>query len=588
MRPGAPAEVPLPEVPRAPRLWNLRDGDGWERLAEARGLSPLIARLLASRKVTDPDDARLWLEGSLKDLPDPSQLQGMEEATSRLEKAILGRELICVHGDYDVDGCTSVALLVHFLRRLDANVIWYAPHRQRDGYGVADHTVKRLAGEGVAVLITCDTGVSAHSAISLGNEHNIDTIVCDHHTPPEELPQAHAIINPRLDGPEGPFCDLAAIGVSFMLAIALRARLRATGFFTGGQEPDLRDYLDLVALGTVADLAPLRGVNRLLVATGLKVLGARRRPGLTALLSVSGVAEGDPMDASHLGFRLGPRINASGRLAEAARSVELMLTDDHNEAQTLAELLDGYNKKRQDLERRTYAEALEQIRLDERFEQRKGLVLWSEDWHSGVVGIVASRLVHHVQRPTLVIAMRPGEGIGTGSGRAIYGVDLYGVLKNYESLLERFGGHRAAAGLTIRENQLPILREAFAKEAFEDCDSSAWQGSLSIDAELQLSQLDWPLYHEVQRLAPFGIGNAQPLFMLKGAKARRIKALKKGGIRMEIHDDTGARIDAVGFGLGVRAEDIKGPVDLAFHLQENRWRGVTNLELRLRDLRVQG
>lgn len=586
MRPGTTAEVPLPDVPRAPRAWNVREADGWEQLVSDRGLSPLIARLLASRKVIDPEDARLWLEGSLKDLPDPSKLLGMERATTRIEAAIASRELICVHGDYDVDGCTSVALLVHFLRRLDANVTWYAPHRQRDGYGVADHTVRRLGKEGVAVLITCDTGVSAHSAITLGNEHNIDTIVCDHHTPPENLPEAHAIINPRLDGPNGPFWDLAAIGVSFMLAIALRARLRTNGFFDGRREPDLREYLDLVALGTVADLAPIRGVNRLLVSTGLKVLSARKRPGLAALLGVSGVGEGDPIDASHLGFRLGPRINASGRLAEAARSVELMLTDDDDEAQTLAELLDGFNKKRQDLERRTYAEALTQIQADDRFEERKGLVLWSDKWHSGVVGIVASRLVHHVQRPTLVIAMKPGEGVGTGSGRAIYGVDLYSVLKRYESLLERFGGHRAAAGLTIREDQLPILREAFAKEAFEDCDPDVWKGSLSIDAELELEQLDWPLYREIQRLAPFGIGNSQPLFMLKGAKTRRIKSLKKGGLRMEIHGDDGARIDAVGFGLGVRAEDIKGPVDLAFHLQENHWRGVTNLELRLRDLRV--
>lgn len=586
MRPGAPAEVPLPDVPRAPREWRLREAPGWEQLASEHGLNPLVARLLAGRKVTDPADARLWLEGSLKDLPDPSTLLGMEAATARLETAISGGELICVHGDYDVDGCTSVALLVHFLRRLGANVTWYAPHRQRDGYGVADHTVQRLGEEGVAVLITCDTGVSAHSAITLGNEHGIDTIVCDHHTPPEELPAAHAIINPRLDGEGCPFWELAAIGVSFMLAIALRARLRGNGFFADRAEPDLREYLDLVALGTVADLAPLRGVNRLLVTTGLKVLAARQRPGLAALLIASGVGERDPIDASHLGFRLGPRINASGRLAEAARSVDLMLTEDPAEAEDLAELLDGYNKKRQDLERRTYAEALAQIQADDRFEERKGLVLWSDEWHSGVVGIVASRLVHHVQRPTLVIAMKPGEGIGTGSGRAIYGVDLYSVLKRYEPILERFGGHRAAAGLTIREDQLPVLREAFASEAFDDSDPAAWKATLSLDAELELAQLDWPLYREVQRLAPFGIGNSQPLFALKGAQARRVRALKKGGIRMEIHDDHGHSIDAVGFGLGVRPEDISGPVDLAFHLQENHWRGVTSLELRLRDLRI--
>jgi len=545
----------------------------------------LIARLLASRRIVNEEDAKLWISGSLRDLPDPSQLSGMDAATARLEQALASNELVCVHGDYDVDGCTSVALLVHFLKRLGANVTWYAPHRQRDGYGVALHTVERLAGEGVKVLITCDTGVSAHEAIDLANSHNIDTLVCDHHTPPAELPAAHAIINPRLDGEGGPFWELAAVGVSFMLAIALRARLRTAGHFEDSPEPDLRDYLDIVALGTVADLAPLRGVNRLLVTTGLKVLAARQRPGLDALLSVAGVGERDPIDASHLGFRLGPRINAAGRLAEAALAVDLMLSESSGEAQDIAEELDGYNRKRQDLERRTYAEALGQIQADPQFADRKGLVLWSDQWHSGVVGIVASRLVHHVQRPTLVIAMKPGEGIGTGSGRAIYGVDLYSVLKRYEPLLERFGGHRAAAGLTIKEEQLPHLKEAFINEAFDDCDEDAWEGTLGIDAELDLDQIGWPLHHEVQRLAPFGIGNAQPLFILKGAKARRIKALKKGGIRMELHDESGARIDAVGFGLGLRPEDISGPVDVAFHLQENHWRGVTSLEIRLRDLR---
>jgi len=587
VRPGAPPEVPLPEVPRAPRAWKLREAPAAVDLAAALGIDPLTARLLASRKIQGEEEARLWLNGSLRDLPNPAQLSGMEQATLRLEEALASQELICVHGDYDVDGCTSVALLVRFLRSVGGNVTWYAPHRQRDGYGVALHTVERLADEGVRVLITCDTGVSAHEAITLGNTRGIDTVVCDHHTPPEALPEAHAIINPRLDGEGGPFWELAAVGVSFMLAIALRARLRDGGHFTTTPEPDLRDYLDIVALGTVADLAPLRGANRLLVTTGLKVLAARKRPGLDALLTASGVSTRDPIDASHLGFRLGPRINAAGRLAEASRAVDLMLSDDPSEAQLIAEELDGYNRKRQDLERRTYAEALAQIQSDARFSERRGLVLWSDQWHSGVVGIVASRLVHHVHRPTLVIAMKEGEGVGTGSGRAIYGVDLYSVLKRYEPLLERFGGHRAAAGLTIKEEQLPVLQEAFVSEAFEDSDPEVWRGTLSIDAELDLSDLGWPLYREVQQLAPFGIGNSQPLFAMKGIKARRIKALKKGGIRMELFDGEGATIDAVGFGLGVKPQDITGPIDVAFHLQENHWRGVTSLEIRLRDLKTQ-
>ncbi|MEE2828401.1 MAG: DHHA1 domain-containing protein, partial [Myxococcota bacterium] len=414
------------------------------------------------------------------------------------------------------------------------------------------------------------------------NEHGMDTVVCDHHTLPAELPAAQAIINPKLDGEQGPLAELAAVGVSFMLAVALRARLRNEGAFTKEDEPDLRDYLDIVALGTVADLAPLRGVNRLLVTTGLKVLAARHRPGLRALLEVAGIREDDPIDASHLGFRLGPRINAAGRIDEAARAVDLLLAEDDAEADRLAELLDQYNRKRQDMERSTYADALRQIQDDPDFHKRKGLVLWSQDWHPGVVGIVASRILHHVHRPTLVIAM--DDGVGTGSGRAIRGVDLYTALERNSSLLERFGGHRAAAGLTIRREQLPALRDAFTEDAFTDSDPAAWEARLFIDAELELEEIGWPLHQAIQQMAPFGIGNSQPLFSVRGVRAQRIRTLSKGGIRMELHDGSGASLPAVGFGLGVQPEDLRGKVDVAFHLQENRWRGVTSLELRIRDL----
>ena len=580
---GARVEPPL-QLPKPERTWTLREAEGWEGLAAALSLDELPARLLASRGVVDPELARLWLGGSLRDLPDPRDLIDMAPAVDRVLAALDGNERICVHGDYDVDGCTSTAVLVHLLRGFGGDVTWYAPHRQRDGYGIALHTVDRLGTEGVRLMITCDTGVSAHAAIDRARELGIDTVVCDHHTLPAELPKAAAILNPKRDGEDSPFAELAAVGVAFMLAIALRARMREEGRFEHRPEPDLREQLDVVALGTVADLAPLRGINRILVNAGLKVLARRRRVGLRALLDVSGVRPDQALDASHLGFRLGPRINAAGRLDEAARSVELLLATDPEVAHARAEELDAFNRKRQQTEREILADAVRQASALPGLAHRRGLVLWSESWHPGVVGIVAARIVQAFHKPTLVLAVT--DGVATGSGRTIRGVNLYGALERCDALLERWGGHRAAAGLTIRVEQLPALVELFAGPAFEGEPDDAWRASLSADAELPLSEVTWDTWNAVQRLAPFGIGNPEPVFIARGLQARGVRALSKGGLRLDLRQGSGPSRAAVGFGLGLEPHDVTGEVDAAFCLQENAWRGERKLELRLRDLRL--
>ncbi len=580
---GSRVEVAL-QLPKPERTWTLREAEGWQDLASALSLEELPARLLASRGVHDPELARLWLGGSLRDLPDPRTLIDMDAAVERVLGALDRREPICVHGDYDADGCTSTAVLVHLLRDLGGDVSWYAPHRQRDGYGIALHTVDRLGDEGVKLMITCDTGVSAHAAIDRAREHGIDTVVCDHHTLPAELPQAAAILNPKRDGEDSPFAELAAVGVVFMLAIALRARMREDGRFERRPEPDLREQLDLVALGTVADLAPLRGINRILVNAGLRVLARRRRVGLRALLEVSGVRPDQGLDASHLGFRLGPRINAAGRLDEAARSVELLLADDLEVARDRAEALDAFNRKRQQTEREILADALNQAQALPDLAHRKGLVLWSESWHPGVVGIVAARIVQAFHKPALVLGLR--DGMATGSGRTIRGVNLYGALQRCDSLMERWGGHRAAAGLTISEEKLPALLEQFAGPAFDGEPEDAWQASLSADAELPLSQVSWDTWNAVQQLAPFGIGNPEPVFIARGLQASGVKALNKGGIRMNLRQGGGPSRAAVGFGLGVEPHELGGELEAAFCLQENVWRGERKLELRLRDVRA--
>ncbi len=581
-------EVPLPAVPRVPRTWRVREPKADVRaLAAALDTSDVLASILVNRGVDDPDVGRRWLDASLKNLPDPRGLVDMDAAVDRLLRAVRDQERICIHGDYDVDGCTSTVVLVNFLEEIGANVTWYAPHRLRDGYGVQVHTMERLATEGVKLVVTCDNGVSAHEPIAVGNRLGIDTVVVDHHKLPPELPAAAAILNPKRDGTGNPHEELAAVGVAFMLAIAMRSQLRDAGAFTDRPEPDLRPYLDVVALGTVADLAPLRGVNRILVAAGLRRMERRERPGMRTLLSVAGVNPGEPIRASHLGFRLGPRINAAGRIDESARAVRLLLSPDDEAALPEARELDAFNRKRQDMERETMADVLRAAAEAGDFPSRRGLVLWSEAWHPGVVGIVASRVVQHFHRPALILAVKPDEGVAVGSGRAINGVDLFAELRGCSHLLERFGGHRAAAGMTVSVDNLEALRDHFAGHAFADAAEDVWQPRLSIDRTLSLSEVTWELFDELSRLRPFGLGNPEPVFTARDLEAHGVRTLKKGGIRMTLRGPQSDGLAAVGFGLGLDPADLEGRLEAVFTLQENVWQGRSKLELRLKDVRRQ-
>jgi single-stranded-DNA-specific exonuclease len=554
-------------------------------LARALKLHPLAARVLAARGHVDPGEAARFLDAPLAELPDPFTMKGMDRAVERISLALARGERIACYGDYDVDGVTSTSLLVGFLRAAGADVVAYVPHRLVEGYGLNAGAVGRLAAEGAKLLVSLDCGITSVEEVRVAAAAGMDTVVVDHHTVPVELPAATAILNPHQPGCAYPTQDLAAVGVTFALCMALRRRLREAGRF-GAQrpEPNLKEALDLVALGTIADVVPLTGANRTLVRWGLEVLARSRRPGLRALKRVAGVADGAPVTAGQVGFRLAPRINAAGRLDDAGRGVRLMLSANDEEARALAEELDRENQARQELERRILEEAIEDAEARVAAGAR-GLVLARDGWHPGVVGIVASRIVERFHRPTVLVALE--DGAGKGSGRSIESFHLYDALSACAAHLTRFGGHRHAAGVSVTREALPAFRAAFEALAAARVSDEDLQPRCRIDGWVEDADLTQEAAADLERLAPFGAGHPEPVFALRRAPARG-RTVGAAGLHLKLA--LGARgLDAIGFGMGDRAPlCAAGPVDAAFCLGFDEWDGTRRLQLKLKDLRSSG
>ncbi len=555
------------------------------RLARQLSLHPLAARVLASRGLADPAAAERFLASRLTDLPDPFTMKGMEAAVARIARALEVGERIACYGDYDVDGVTSTVLLAGLLRAAGGDVVTYTPHRLVEGYGLNGEAVRRLAAQGVKLLVTLDCGITSVDEVRAAAELGLDAVVVDHHTVPVELPAAAAILNPHQPGCGYPDKNLAAVGVTFALAMALRRRLRETGRFGAARpEPNLREALDLVALGTVADVVPLTGVNRILVCWGLQELAQERRPGVAALKRVAGVAPGVPVGAGQVGFRLGPRLNAAGRLDDAGRSVRLLSTADPAEARALAEELDGENRARQEIEKRILEEALEEAAQRVRAGAR-GLVLWRAGWHPGVVGIVASRVVERFHRPAVLVGVE-GE-VGKGSGRSVEGFHLYDALAACSGHLARFGGHRHAAGVTVVPGALPAFREAFERHAAERLAPEDLVGRIRLEGRLQEGEATERAAQDLEKLAPFGAGHPEPVFSL-AARPGRARVVGAGGAHLKLAFGEGAgSLDAIGFQMGDRLGLCQGggPVEAAVTLGFDEWDGARRLQLRLRDLR---
>jgi single-stranded-DNA-specific exonuclease len=497
----------------------------------------------------------------------------MDKAVERIKRAIGSREKIAIYGDYDVDGVTSTALFYTFLKGLGADVIFYNPDRLKEGYGVNMEAVRKLAEGGVTLFISGDCGITAVKEVEEAKRLGADFIVTDHHKPPEELPDAVAILNPQLSDCKYPGKNIAGVGVMFNLAVALRRALREDGFFKGS-EPNLADYLDLVALGTVADCAPLTDVNRIFVKEGMKRMENPKRTGLLALKEASCIA--GAVNTYDLGFKLGPRINASGRLSTAGKAVELFISDDIGSAREIAKALSRENSYRQNMEGEIFAEAVRQIESDPGILNANSIVLASPGWHPGVIGIVASRIVERYDKPAILIAI-DGNGIGKGSGRSVEGINIYGALSECRDLFEQFGGHEQAAGISIKAERIDELRVMFEKSVAGS--GHAYKPRLDIDCEVEFPELTDALLTELGMLEPYGIGNPEPVLMTRSVEVVSQRVFKDKHIGLRLRQGT-KTLDAIWFNA---AEELPGRIDLAFTPEFNKWNGKREIRLRVLD-----
>lgn len=546
-------------------------------LARSCGFTPLAAAALCARGIDTPEAARAFLETDPAKLHDPMLLPDMAKARDTIRRAIEQGKKIAVFGDYDVDGVTSTCVMTRVLRSLGADVRHYIPDRLSEGYGLSMGAMDRLAQDGIGLIVTVDSGVSAFEEIARARELGMEVVVTDHHECREELPDANAVVNPKRADSTYPFAELAGVGVAFKLACALAG--------DGQQRAVLEQYADLVALGTVADVMPLVGENRIIVAAGLRRMAETQNVGLSMLLHESG-QQGKRLTASTISFILAPRINAAGRLGHADMAAELFLTDDPRRAQTLAMALCEQNKQRQATENQILEQALQKLRREYDPLEDQVIVLAGEDWHHGVIGIVSSRICDRYACPTVLIALE--DGIGKGSGRSVKGFNLYEALCDSAPLLERFGGHELAAGLTIREENIQQFHENMEAWAREHVNPQELMPILHIDCPIAPEFISTEATRGLDVLEPFGMGNPQPVFSMCDLLVEEITPISSDRhVRLTLSKD-GQTYTAMLFGTGQGGCGFAqgNYVDAAFCLEINEYRGRCSVQLVIRDIQL--
>ena len=571
-------------------VWVLHTRHSPERAADLARAYPMplaVAHALVNRGMDTAERARHYLEPSIEDLHDPREMRDLDRAAERILKAIADGERVFIQGDYDVDGITSTFLLHDVLKEeLRGSVEYRIPHRINDGYGLTGEAIDAAQRLGCTLVVTVDCGITASEAVARGNALGIDTVITDHHPPQATLPDAYAIVNPMRADCDYPFKKLAGVGVTFKLVERL---LQGRGGLDRA-----RDYLDVVALGTIADVVPLVGENRILARLGLDQLNLGRRLGLLALAREANL-KGARISSGQVAFVLAPRINAAGRMGNAEQGLRLLMARDEGEARACAESLEEENLRRRQLDEKVLTDAVERVQRELNYPECSSILLWNQDWHAGVIGIVASRLVERFQRPAVLIALS-GEG-GRGSGRSLPGLDLTELLGGCSDLLAKFGGHAFAAGLTILrgegevlEDKLQELRARFEQQVRGRCTSEQFTRRLHVDAELRLDECDDDLVGWLERLAPHGLDNPEPMFQINGVRVLDVTRVAKDKHVRFTACDGNARVEAIGFGMGHLADGLRaaGRADLVGLPTRNEWKGETHIQLKLQAVRLPG
>jgi single-stranded-DNA-specific exonuclease len=537
----------------------------------------ILAELLYQRGYVTANAAKAFLGPKLSDLPSPFGLKGMRTAVELILEAVASRSQVVIHGDYDVDGITATVLLVDFFKKLDLEVIYHLPNRMTEGYGLSKKSIAQLAKKVTmpALFITVDCGISATEEIQYAGELGFKVIVTDHHEPPSKLPAAQAIINPKQPDCKFECKELSGVGVAFFLAMAIRRIMVEQGFWEKNNAPNLKNYLDFVALGTVADVMELVDINRILVKAGLEVITARNKPGIWALCERAGIGEG-VVTAEDISFRLAPRINAAGRLGKPQLAAELLLSREVDEAQDLAITLEQANDKRRELEKTALDNAMKQAeqQVDN---SRKGLVLFGDNWHPGVVGIIAARVVDRYKLPVLVFTRdtAPGSKKLKASGRSVPGLNLFLVLQQCDGFIVQFGGHPMAVGLTVVSENFDQFSEEFNNCVCRMMQAVELEGVM-VDMIVNVEDNCEEMAHSLKLMEPFGQGNPEPVFLLKNIRMQKVTRLRDH-LRFSLLIN-GSRIHGIGFYKAAQFEVASRPVDLGFKLKQTTFRGRERIE----------
>ena len=567
------------------KIWRLTPpSKETSHLALKTGISELNALLLINRGISDNDSVKAFLSPRLSSLIDPMLMKDMDKALELILETIENQGHITVYGDYDADGLTATALLINLFSSLDVNASSYIPHRLKEGYGLNSGAVKGLRKRGTRLIITVDCGISNQKEIELAQQLGMKVIVTDHHQIHDNFNPICPVINPHRQDSSFPFQDLAGVGVAFFLAVGLRAALRQRGWFKKRTEPDLRNYLDLVALGTVADMAPLKGQNRILVHAGIDGMKNSQWPGIMAMQKISGI-DSSKVSSYDLAFKLAPRLNASGRMGDAAPGLNALITNSPSTAKKLAEQLNMINRQRQLVEGEIISQIEKSIAGKADTTIRRTMVFAEEGWHKGVLGIVASKLLEKYHKPTLVLMIQ--DGIIAGSGRSIDGFNLHQALTRLGHLFEGFGGHYHAAGMTLKTSNLEALISGLEEIAREEIRDEDLIPAVRIDSEIRISDITMDTLLEIDTLAPFGSGNPEPVFYSAQIQVINSRVVGEKHLKLLVREGETV-MDAIGFNLAEFHPIGDRKINIVFTPEINRWNGIEKPQLRLLDLELAG